>query len=245
MRPLWYFMTVKTQCLKQIEINVGGICWQLYESCHPHDYNAVTPPRCETCLILFHSKRWPVGRNGTAHKSACSDLILMGRQKLYGWRKTNGQCYLLTILHGWLWGASWAWAGIPFWEFELVVAKLWHAFTAIPVGKWLLSPCNWIMQVTPTVVYLHKNMALQEAILDARTLLRESTILPTRCLGMDPYLQRVRYVTRVWLLTGFAARVQQGFFTEGESVCRLQQSLAQLLTLARWSPWPGTATQQN
>ncbi len=71
--------------------------------------------------------------------------------------------------------------GISFKEFESVTAKLRHAFTAIPAGKGLLSPCNWVLRRRPEVVYLHRHKGLLQAIGDAHTLLRESTTHPTRC----------------------------------------------------------------
>jgi hypothetical protein len=49
---------------------------------------------------------------------------------------------LLTILKGWVCSGKQGMAGIPFKEFESVVAKLRHAFTCIPAGVELLSPCN-------------------------------------------------------------------------------------------------------
>ena len=56
------------------------------------------------------------------------------------WLEEEKRALLLTILHGWIRGSQQAHAGIPFKEFELVTAKLCHAFTAIPAGKGLLSP---------------------------------------------------------------------------------------------------------
>ena len=97
------------------------------------------------------------------------------------WLEEEKRALLLTILHGWLRGARKAHAGIAFKEFESVTAKMRHAFTAIPAGKGLLSPCNGVLRVQPEVVYLHKNKPLFQAIKDARTLLRESTASPTRC----------------------------------------------------------------
>ena len=97
------------------------------------------------------------------------------------WLEEEKRALLLTILHGWLRGARRAKAGIPFKEFESVTAKLRHAFTAIPAGKGLLSPCNKVLCVRPEVVYLHNNKGLAEAIDNSRTLLRESTVAPTRC----------------------------------------------------------------
>jgi hypothetical protein len=52
---------------------------------------------------------------------------------------------------------------------------------AIPAGKGLLSPCNWVLRHRPEVVYLHRHKGLLQAIGDAHTLLRESTTHPTRC----------------------------------------------------------------
>ena len=97
------------------------------------------------------------------------------------WLEEEKRTLLLTILHKWIRGAQRAHAGIPFKEFESVTAKIRHAFTAIPAGKGLLSSCNWVLRAAPAIVYLHSNHALMEAIIDTRTLLRESTSAPTRC----------------------------------------------------------------
>ena len=97
------------------------------------------------------------------------------------WLEEEKRALLLTILHGWLRGARRTHAGIPFKEFESVTAKIRHAFTAIPAGKGLMSPCNWVLRLRPEVVYLHRNAGLLQAIAGARTLLRESTVTPTRC----------------------------------------------------------------
>ena len=87
------------------------------------------------------------------------------------WLEEEKRALLLTILHGWIRGARRAQAGIQFKEFESVTAKLRHAFTAIPAGKGLLSPCNWVLRKRPEVVYFHSNNGLLQAIMDARTLL--------------------------------------------------------------------------
>ena len=81
---------------------------------------------------------------------------------------------LLTVLKQWLRGSRRAHAGIQFKEFKSVTAKLRHAFTAIPAGKGLLSPCNWVLRARPEAVFLHRNKGLEQAIRDARTLLRET-----------------------------------------------------------------------
>jgi hypothetical protein len=71
--------------------------------------------------------------------------------------------------------------GVPFKEFESVVAKSRHAFMAIPVGWGLLTSCNQILQTKPPLVYLQRNPMLRAAIMGCRTLLRESSDSPTWC----------------------------------------------------------------
>ena len=73
------------------------------------------------------------------------------------WLEEPKWATLLTILHKWIRGATRAGCGIPFAEFESVIAKLRHAFTALQEGRGLLSPCNWVMRKRPPVVYLHHN----------------------------------------------------------------------------------------
>jgi hypothetical protein len=72
-------------------------------------------------------------------------------------------------------------AGIQFAEFESTVAKLCHAFTCIPAGVGLLSPCNRVLKARSDFVYLHKNHRVLTALEGCRTLLRESTREPMRC----------------------------------------------------------------
>jgi len=71
--------------------------------------------------------------------------------------------------------------GIPFKEFERVIAKVRHAFTAIPAGRGLLTPCNKMLQTKPPLVFLQQNPILRAAIMGCRTLLQESSDSPTGC----------------------------------------------------------------
>ena len=96
------------------------------------------------------------------------------------WLTEEKRAALLLILKGWIRASSRTHAGIPFKIFESVTAKLRHAFTAIPAGRGLLSPCNKILATKPNFVYLHRNEDLRIAIIDIRTLLHESVIAPTR-----------------------------------------------------------------
>ena len=97
------------------------------------------------------------------------------------WLEEAKRASLLTILHGWIRSSKRGTTGIPFKEFESVVQKVRHAFTAIPAGRGLLTPCNKIIQKRPTTVYLQRNQVLLAAITGCRTLLRESSESPTRC----------------------------------------------------------------
>jgi hypothetical protein len=102
-----------------------------------------------------------------------------GKRKMM-WLEEEKRAKLLKILHGWLWGSSRN-RGIPFGEFESVVAKVRHAFSALPGGRGLLSPCNRLLQKRPPVVYFHHNESLHAAISNCQTILRESTSCPMQC----------------------------------------------------------------
>ena len=62
-----------------------------------------------------------------------------------------------------------------------MIAKVRHAFTALPGGRGLLSPCNRLLKRHPPVFYFHRNNSLHAAISNCQTILRESTSRSTRC----------------------------------------------------------------
>ena len=97
------------------------------------------------------------------------------------WLNEEKRDVLLTVLKGWIRASRGTCAGVPFADFESITSKLRHAFTAIPAGKGLLSPLNAILRVRPTTVYLHKYAGAVDALRACRTMLRESTALPTKC----------------------------------------------------------------
>ena len=107
-------------------------------------------------------------------------LALIGIEKTIRLEEEK-QSNLLTVLHGWIRSSKSGLSGIPFKEFETVVAKIRHAFTAIPVGRGLLTPCNKILQSKPPLVYLQRNPVLRAAIMGCRMLLWESSDSPTQC----------------------------------------------------------------
>jgi hypothetical protein len=89
--------------------------------------------------------------------------------------------FLLEALHRWIRTARTTGAPVPFLEFESVVAKLRHAFIAIPAGVGLLSVCNKLLGKRPTWVHLSRNQHLLHALMDCRSILREATTKPTPC----------------------------------------------------------------
>jgi hypothetical protein len=88
---------------------------------------------------------------------------------------------LLTLLKGWVQMGTRGMAGIPFKEFESMVAKILHAFTCIPAGVGLLSPCNRVLRACQNYVFLNRNQRLLTALEGCRKLLQESTWEPTKC----------------------------------------------------------------
>ncbi len=119
------------------------------------------------------------GEGQYSHMKTLLGFDFDGKRKTM-WLEEEKRAKLLTILHSWLRASSLN-RGIPFGEFESVIAKVRHAFTALPGGRGLLSPCNRLLKKRPPVVYFHRNASLYEAISNCRTILRESTSRPTRC----------------------------------------------------------------
>jgi hypothetical protein len=70
------------------------------------------------------------------------------------WLEEEKRARLLITLKGWIRSASCK-RGVGFKEFELVTAKLQHAFLALPGGKGLLFPCNRLLCKKPSIIYLH------------------------------------------------------------------------------------------
>ena len=97
------------------------------------------------------------------------------------WLEESKRDILLTILKGWIRSGKTTQAGVPFDEFRSVIQKIRHAFIAIPNGKGLLSPCNRVIRKEPHTVHFHRNEPLLQALVDIRTLLRESAAAPTKC----------------------------------------------------------------
>jgi len=97
------------------------------------------------------------------------------------WLAEDKRDKLLVILHRWIRAGRTGHSGVEFSEFRSVVAKIRHAFVAIPNGIGLLSPCNAVLRKEPPMVFFHRNKPLLEAVVDIRVLLRESICAPTLC----------------------------------------------------------------
>jgi hypothetical protein len=97
------------------------------------------------------------------------------------WLEEAKRAYLLTVLHGWIRSSKSGMMGIPFKGFESVIAKVRHAFTVIPAGRGLLTPCNKMLQTKLPLLFLQRNPIFRAAIMGCCTLLRESSDSPTRC----------------------------------------------------------------
>ena len=145
-----------------------------------HGIHDVFPPSTDDTKDPILAKKLPKG-DGTFESTKCLlGFDFDGVNKMI-WLEEAKRASLLTILNQWIRGATRARRGIPFAEFESVTAKLRHAFMALREGRGLLSPCNWIIQRRPKVVYLHRDGTLLEAIQDIRTILRASMSQPTQC----------------------------------------------------------------
>jgi len=145
-----------------------------------HGIHDVFPPSKDDGTDPISNKKLRKGE-GTFATSKCLIGFEFDGVKKTIWLEEKKRASLLQILHQWIRGAVKGKRGIPFAEFESIVAKLCHAFTALREGCGLLSLCNWVIQKRPKVVYLHKDETLLEAISDVRTILQASTKRPTQC----------------------------------------------------------------
>ena len=95
------------------------------------------------------------------------------------WLEEAKRAHLLTVFHGWIRSSKSGMMGIPFKEFESMIAKVRHAFMAIPAGHGLLTPCNKMLQTKPPLVFLQRNPFLLAAIMGCQKLLPKSSDSPT------------------------------------------------------------------
>jgi hypothetical protein len=145
-----------------------------------HGIHDVFPPSEDDSKDPISAKKLRKG-DGTFKTTKCLLCFDFNGVNKTIWLEEAKWASLLTILHQWIRGATRAKCGIPISELESVTAKLRHSFMALQEGRGLLSPCNWVIQQQPQVIYLHRDRTLVEAIQDIRTILRASTSKPTSC----------------------------------------------------------------
>ena len=145
-----------------------------------HGINDVFPPSEDNNTDPILNKKLHKGDRTFETSKCLLGFNFDGVEKTV-WLKEDKRASLLQILHQWIHGAIKGKCGIPFAKFEFVIAKLRHAFTALWEGRGLLSPCNWVIQRRPKVVFVHKDGIFLEALSDVRTILQASTACPPQC----------------------------------------------------------------
>ncbi len=130
----------------------------------------VFPPKKIRGNDLILEKKLKQGDREYATTKTILGFDFDGKNKTI-WLEEAKRANLLTVLKDWIRLGQSNTIGIAFKDFKSVLAKICHAFMAIPAGRGLLSPCNKILQKKPPMVYLHCNLVLLAAILGCQTLL--------------------------------------------------------------------------
>ena len=110
-----------------------------------HGIHDVFPPSKDDGTDPISNKKLRKGK-GTFETSKCLLGFEFDGVNKTIWLEDKKRASLLQILQQWIHGAAKGKRGIPFAEFESIVAKLRHTFTALREGRGLLSPCNWVIQ---------------------------------------------------------------------------------------------------
>ncbi len=110
-----------------------------------HGIHDVFPPSEDDGMDPILNKKLRKGE-GTFETSKCLLGFEFNGVNKTIWLEDKKRASLLQILHQWIRGAAKGKRGIPFAEFESIIAKLRHTFTALREGRGLLSPCNWVIQ---------------------------------------------------------------------------------------------------
>jgi hypothetical protein len=121
-------------------------------------------PMTLTQMILFQKRSLSNEMASMQQKRQSWGSNLTASTKML-WLEEAKRAYLLTVLHGWIRSSKSGMMGIPFKDFESVIAKVRHTFTAIPAGCGLLTPCNKMLQTKPPLVFLQRNPILLAAIM--------------------------------------------------------------------------------
>jgi hypothetical protein len=176
----WYMVEVYVDGFMSIVIPVS---WK--QLCHVanaimHGIHDVFLPEAEDSNDPILEKKLKKGKGMYETRKTLLGFNFDGKARTM-WLESAKCKKLLTILKGWLRTGKQGSLGVPFGKFESTIAKIWHAFTSIPVGRGLLLPCNQVLKQRPAYVYLQWNPPVLLALKGWRTLLQESTHTPTQC----------------------------------------------------------------
>jgi hypothetical protein len=166
------FMSLVIPILQEHLLHVAMAVMMVIYDVFPLDDNDTNDPISERKLIKDE------GRYSTQKMLLGFDFKGLAKTM---WLDSAKKEKLLTLLKSWIRVGMMGMAGIPFKEFELVMAKTQPAFTCIPAGAGLLSPCNRILKLHLAFVYLHKNCKVLTTIKGCQYLLHNSTLAPTQC----------------------------------------------------------------
>jgi hypothetical protein len=144
------------------------------------------------------------------------------------WLEEAKRAHLLTGIHGWICSSKSGMTGIPFKEFETVVAKIRHAFTAIPVGRGLLIPCNNILQSKPPLVYLQRNPVLRGYFGNHQTPQRDATSSLGGGLTTSAFVMLCPMVSAASSLARTNPASQR--FSDGNGLRKLRTSIRTMLS---------------
>jgi hypothetical protein len=109
-----------------------------------HGIHDVFPPDAKVSNDPISEKKLNKGEGRYETQKMLLGFDLDGEGKTM-WLEAAKCEKLLTILRGWIWTGTQGSTGIPFGEFKSTIAKIRHAFTCIPAGRGLLSPCNRLL----------------------------------------------------------------------------------------------------
>ncbi len=138
------------------------------------------PPNVDNSCNPISEKKLTQGERQYSMQKTLLGFDFDGTNKTM-WLEAAKQEKLLTLLKGWVQAGTRGTIGIPFKEFESMVAKIRHAFTCIPAGVGLLSLCNRVLRACPAYDFLNHNQRLLTPVEGCHTLLRKLTWEPTKC----------------------------------------------------------------
>jgi hypothetical protein len=160
--------------LAQLRHYSNAVMYGIHDIFPPHQDDSIDP--ISVHKLLKGDGRWATTKD-------ILGLTFDGDSKTL-WLQEDKRDALLTILSGWLRISRTKRIGIPFSEFQSVIAKIRHAFVTIPAGYGLMSPFNAILRQKPAHVLLHKNPSLTQALQECRIFLRGSVSAPTKCSAL-------------------------------------------------------------